>query len=306
MNEKLLVNAAPHIRDRETVSVIMKDVLVALIPALIASLYFFGLHALTVILACSFSALVFEALCLKITGKKIAVADMRSALLTGILLAFCLTPITPWWMAAIGSGFAIIFVKHLFGGLGFNVFNPALAARAFLLASWPVLMTTWVRPFDAVTSATPLAKPIPPLTSLIDLFTGNVGGSLGETSAIALLIGAAYLIYRNAIDLRIPAAYLGTVILFTLIFTPSGVEGALFHLFAGGLMLGAFYMATDPVTSPTTKMGRWIFGFGCGALTLIIRLWGGYPEGVCYAILLMNAATPLLDKYTRGKVFGEK
>lgn len=302
MNEKLLVNAAPHIRDRETVSVIMKDVLIALVPALIASLYFFGLNALTVILACSFSALFFEAICLKITGKKIAIADIKSALLTGILLAFCLTPITPWWMAAIGSGFAIIFVKHLFGGLGFNVFNPALAARAFLLASWPVLMTTWVRPFDAVTSATPLAKPIPPLTSLIDLFTGNVGGSLGETSAIALLIGAAYLVFRQAIDLRIPTAYLGTVTIFSLILHLN----PLFHLFAGGLMLGAFYMATDPVTSPTTKMGRWIFGFGCGALTMIIRLWGGYPEGVCYAILLMNAATPLLDKYTRGKVFGEK
>jgi electron transport complex protein RnfD len=214
-------------------------------------------------------------------------------------------------MAALGSIFAVVIAKHLFGGLGHNIFNPALIGRAFLLASFPVAMTTWVSPIDGVTTASPLGilkeATGAQLPSISNLLLGNVSGSIGETSALALLIGGLYLLYKKHIDWRIPGSYLGTVFVLTSIVAAvkgHGFEYPMFHLFAGGLFLGAFFMATDWVTSPVTKKGRLIFGFGAGILVVLIRLKGGYPEGVCYSILLMNVVTPLIDRYTKARVFG--
>ncbi len=289
-SEKLLVSPAPHIRaDHKKV---MLDVVIALLPVLALSLYFFGLSAAIVITTAIVSCVGFEFLMFRLRKKKPQPIDIASAGLTGLLLAFCITSATPFWAVIIGSLVAIVIAKHFFGGLGYNIFNPALVGRAFLLASYPVAMTTW----DAVSGATPLVAG----AAYGPLFYGNIGGSIGETSAIALLLGGLYLLYRKTIDWRIPASYFGTVVLFSLIFRVD----PLFHLLAGGLMLGAIYMATDPVTSPVSKIGGWIFGFGCGLITMVIRLWGGYPEGVCYSILLMNAVVPLIDRYLPGKKFG--
>ncbi len=233
--------------------------------------------------------------------------------MTGILLAFNLSPLVPLWVAAIGGAFAIIIVKQLFGGLGHNFVNPALAARAFLMASWPVQMTNWKTPgVDAVSSATPLAliksgsEATGQLPGLLELFIGNVGGCLGETSALALLLGAVYLLARRVITLEIPAAFIGTVGLMTWILGGEKLFTGdfIYHILAGGLMLGAFFMATDYTTSPMTFKGRVIMGIGCGMLTAIIRLFGGYPEGVSYSILLMNLAVPLIDRYIIPKSFG--
>jgi len=214
-------------------------------------------------------------------------------------------------MAALGSAFAIIIVKHLFGGLGHNIFNPALIGRAFLLASFPVAMTRWSTPIDGVSTATPLGilkegtgAKLPEISQMI---LGNVAGSIGETSAVAILIGGLYLLYKRHIDWRIPGSFLGTIFILTAtigMMTGKGLAYPIFHLFAGGLFLGAFFMATDWVTSPVTKVGRLIFGTGCGALVVLIRLKGGYPEGVAYSILLMNVVTPLIDRYTKARVFG--
>ncbi|MDD2335688.1 MAG: RnfABCDGE type electron transport complex subunit D [Geobacteraceae bacterium] len=306
----LTVSSSPHLHSPDSVPAAMRDVLIALIPALIVAVYFFRLPAIMVILACVVSAYVAELVCLKIMKRESSTKEY-SAVVTGVLLAFCLPPTLPVWMAALGSIFAVVIAKHLFGGLGHNIFNPALIGRAFLLASFPVAMTTWVSPIDGVTTASPLgimkeATGVQ-LPSITDLLLGNVSGSLGETSALALLIGGLYLLYKKHIDWRIPGSYLGTVFVLTSIIAMvkgQGFEYPVFHLFAGGLFLGAFFMATDWVTSPVTKTGRLIFGVGAGVLVVLIRLKGGYPEGVCYSILLMNVVTPLIDRYTKARVFG--
>jgi len=233
--------------------------------------------------------------------KRITIGDY-SAVVTGMLLAFVLPPATPFWVCVVGSIVSIILAKQIFGGMGYNIFNPALLGRAFLMAAFPTILTTWTNPItlDAVTGATPLGlfKFEHQMTGYWNLFIGDVGGSIGETSVIALLIGAAYLFYRKAIDYRTPVAYLATVGAMAAIMhaiNPSLYATPIFYLLAGGLFLGAFFMATDPVTTPVTKKGRWIFGIGCGVVTMVIRFWGGLPEGVMYAILFMNAFTPLID-----------
>lgn len=308
-NNLLVVTSSPHIHGQDNVQNAMRDVLIALCPALLAALYFFRWQAMTVIIACVASAYAAEIVCLKVMNKK--ASGEYSAVITGLLLAFCVPPHLPLWMAALGSIFSIVIAKHLFGGLGQNIFNPALIGRAFLLASFPVAMTTWSSPLDGMTTASPLGimkeATGQALPSLGELFLGSVSGSIGETSALALLLGGVYLLYRGHIDWRIPGTFLGTVFVLTAIAGAVNGEGLwypFFHLCAGGLFLGAFFMATDWVTSPVTKLGRLIFGSGCGVLVVLIRLKGGYPEGVAYSILLMNVVTPLIDRYTRARVFG--
>lgn len=293
--ENLKVSSSPHVKDKTSVNKIMWSVVMALIPAVIAAVVFFGLQSLSIIIVSIAGAVITEFLFLKARDKEITLND-GSAVLTGLLLALTLPPRFPLWGVLVGSVVAIALGKQVFGGLGYNPFNPALVGRAFLLAAYPVLMTTWE--FDGVSGATPLNEGG---AFYWRLFTGNIMGSLGETSSLALLLGAAYLIYKGYLNWRIPAGMVGTVFILTLIFGSNPV----FHLFAGGLILGAFYMATDMVTSPVTKKGRWIFGIGAGLIVTIIRLWGGYPEGVMYGILLMNTTVPLLDRYTRPRVLGE-
>jgi len=299
---KLTVSVNPHVKDKDNVNKIMWYVIIALLPAAIAGIYFFGINSLLIILLSVSSAVVTELIIQAITKKPITIKD-GSAVLTGLLLALILSPLVPWWIPILGSVFAIAIGKQIFGGLGHNIFNPALAGRAFLVASWPALMTKWLL-IDAATGATPLAslKLEGIKTGYSKLFLGNIGGCIGETSAIALLIGAAFLLYKKIIDWRIPAAFIGTVFVFAFIFR----QDPIFHILAGGLLIGAFFMATDYVTSPITKNGKLIFGFGCGFLTIILRLLSGYPEGVMFSILLMNATTPLIDRYTRLKPFGYK
>jgi electron transport complex protein RnfD len=300
--EKLIVSSSPHIRSGETVQRIMFDVVIALIPALIASIIFFGLRALLIVILTVVVCIAAEAICQKVLNKPITISD-GSAIVTGILLAFNFPPTVPLYIPIVGGALAIVVAKQIFGGLGHNPFNPALAARAFLVASWPAQMTNWINP-DGSSAATPLGlmKLEGIATPYWDLFIGNIGGCLGETSALALLIGGAYLLYRGHIDWRIPVGYLGTVAVLSLIFS----QDPLFYLLSGGLMLGALFMATDMVTTPITKRGRLVFGIGCGIITVLIRLFGGYPEGVSYSILLMNALTPLIDRYTKPRTFGKK
>ncbi|NMB27679.1 MAG: RnfABCDGE type electron transport complex subunit D [Tissierellia bacterium] len=324
----LLVSSSPHIRSNESVQRIMLDVIIALIPAIIGSVYFFGLNALKLILISIVSSVFFEAIIQKAFKKPVTIKDL-SAIITGILLAFNLPASAPWWLPVIGSAFAIIIVKQFFGGLGSNFMNPALAARAMLLTSWPTHMSTFTgtRP-DVVATATPLAimkygmtadgaasttveaatsasqSAGAELPTLMNMFIGNIGGAIGETSALLLLIGAAYLIIRQVIDWRTPVFYIGTTFIMLMLL---GVEAQFlpYHMLGGGLILGAFYMATDYASSPVTPIGRIIFGIGAGILTAIIRVNGGYPEGVSYSILLMNVATPLIEKITSPKIFGE-
>ncbi len=302
---KLIISSSPHIRLKESIPRVMWSVVLALAPAAIISVYLFGLVALRLIAVSILAAVISEALWQKLIGRRIAIGD-GSAVVVGLLLAFVLPPRLPWWMAAVGSFFAIVIVKQLFGGLGNNIFNPALAGRAFLLASFPIYMTSWVRPFDAVSCATPLAIVKENLSdtipSLWDLFIGKTAGCLGETSAVALLIGAGFLFWRKIITWHIPFTYIGTVTLLSWVFG----RDPLFSVLAGGLVLGAFFMAVDPVTSPMTAKGQIIFGIGCGIVTVLIRQWGGYPEGVCYSILLMNALVPLIDRYTKPRRLGEQ
>jgi len=305
----LVVTSSPHVHSPDSIPNAMRDVLIALAPALIAALYFFRLPALLVMAACAVSAYLAEIACLKVMKKEST--GEGSAVVTGLLLACCLPPGLPIWMAALGSTFAIVIAKQLFGGLGHNIFNPALIGRAFLLASFPVAMTTWSAPLDGLTTASPLGimkeATGQALPSLGRLFLGSVSGSIGETSALALLLGGLYLLYRRHIDWRIPGTFLGTVFILTSLigaYRGLGIWYPFFHLCAGGLMLGAFFMATDWVTTPVTKRGRILFGTGCGVLVVLIRLKGGYPEGVAYSILLMNVVTPLLDRYTKAPVFG--
>ena len=297
------VSSSPHIRAVDTTQIIMRDVIIALLPATFAGIYFFKLEAFLVILVSILSCVGAEALWQKLTHQKITVTDL-SAVVTGLLLAFNVPPSIPLWIPIVGGFFAIIIVKQFFGGLGQNFMNPALAARAFLLASWPVQMTNWT--VDGVSSATPLAiikQGGSELPSLFNVFIGQVGGCIGETSALALLIGGAYLIYRGVINWRIPVTFIGTTFL---IMTIAGRSvPPLYELFAGGLMLGAIFMATDYATSPITTKGKIIFGIGCGLLTSVIRIWGGYPEGVSYSIIIMNLFVPLIDKYVPRRIFGE-
>lgn len=312
MELKLLASTSPHIKGGADTSRIMLDVIIALLPATAAAVYFFKLQAALLILACVLACVGSEYIWNLLLKKENTVKDL-SAVVTGLLLAFNLSPCVPLWVAAFGGVFAIIIAKQMFGGLGHNFINPALAARAFLMASWPVPMTTWRTPgVDGISSATPLAliKPgteaVGQLPGLLDLFTGNIGGCIGETSALALLLGAAYLLLRGVITLEIPVAFIGTVGIITWIFGGEGLFAGdfLYHILAGGLMLGAFFMATDYTTSPVTVQGRIVMGIGCGLLTAVIRLYGGYPEGVSYSILLMNLTVPLIDRYIVPISFG--
>jgi len=321
MSEKqhrLIVSVSPHVRSDESVSRIMWTVSAALLPAFAASLYFFGLRALIVEIITIASCVGFEALTLRWMGKPNAVGD-GSAFLTGMLLGFNLPANIPLYIPVIGSFVAITITKQLFGGLGFNIFNPALIGRAFVLISWPKQMTTWMAPVESVTSmdvvtqATPLnlAK-IEGMDKLLEQFggskvalwkslaVGGVSGSLGETSAVLVLLGGLFLLVRGYITWHIPVSFLATVALI------AGVTGSdpVFHLLSGGLMLGAFFMATDYVTGPAVRSAQVVFGIGCGALTMLIRLKGGYPEGVMFAILIMNCFAPLIDRAMRSKTFG--
>ncbi len=306
--DQYIMSPSPHVRSSESTARIMRDVIIALLPATAFGVYIFGLNALWVVLSSVAAAMLTEALLQKLMNKKITVSD-GSAALTGLLLALNLPPAVPIWIPILGSVFAIAIVKQCFGGLGHNFINPALAARAFLLVSWPTAMTTWTIPgADAISSATPLGalKMGEALSSYQDMFIGNIGGCIGETSAIALIIGGLYLIVRRVIDPRIPFVYIGTVALFTWVAGPSGLftGNALYHILGGGLMLGAFFMATDYTTSPMSGTAKVVFAAGCGVLTSVIRLWGGYPEGVSYSILIMNLVVPLLDKAFVPKRFG--
>jgi len=310
---KLVVSNSPHIRGGETISKIMVQVFIALLPAAIAAVWFFGLAALEVMVLCTAGCIAVEEIWNKCAKRSSTWKD-GSAALTGLLLAMNLSSGAPWWICILGSIIAICLGKQLFGGLGYNPFNPALVARVALLIGFPQLMTSWVVPnpgkwlaCDALTGATPLAATGNELASISNLFYGNVGGCLGETSALALLIGGLFLLVRKLIKWQVPASFIGTVAIISGVahhFNPELTPPALYHVLAGGLMIGAFFMATDMVTSPMTANGALIFGFGCGLITSVIRIWGGYPEGVSFSILFMNALTPLIDRYTIGKPFG--
>ena len=334
MNEEkklnLTVASSPHVASPIDTQNLMRDVLIALVPAMIMGVVFFGPRALVAtiisVVACEF----FEWGYRKLMKKSCANRDL-SAAVTGVLLAFVCAPTLPYWMLIIGDFFAIVLVKQLFGGLGKNFLNPALAGRAFLMLCYPVAMTTWVVPgigadtwanvlgntttlsgADVVTGATPLSvdfmhSGLLPDASLWDAFVGNVGGCIGEISALMLLLGGLYLIWRGVIRFRIPVAYIATVAVLTFLFPMGGndrLTWMAYHLFTGGLFLGAFFMATDYVTSPVTKKGEVIFGIGCGLLTVFIRYFGGYPEGVSYSILIMNCCVWLIDKVGKPNRYG--
>jgi electron transport complex protein RnfD len=304
----------------------MWSVVLALLPATVLAVVFFGWQAVWVIAITVLSCVAFEALSQRLRGAEITIGD-GSAVVTGLLLALNMPPSSEWWLCVVGSFIAIAIAKHLYGGLGYNPFNPALVARVALLISFPTQMTTWAPTLympnvaDALTSATPLGAikekvirgialdPVFMPADVWDLMIGNIKGSLGETSVIALLIGAAFLIWRGYIFWQVPVSYIATVFVFTGVafaLDPTAVASPVFHVISGGLIIGAFYMATDMVTSPVTVRGMLIFGIGCGIITCVIRLWGGYPEGVSFAILIMNATVPLLDRYSRPAVFGER
>lgn len=317
---KFLVTEAPHVRARDGVRDIMLDVIIALMPALIAGTVVFGYRVAAVAAVCIGSCVFFEWLWCRLVKKPSSISDL-SAAVTGLLLALNMPVTIPLWMPIIGSLFAIVIVKQFFGGIGHNFMNPALAARAFMLTSWAQAMTSWTVPFaklslggkaaaDAVSSATPLALlksgRYEGMPTYLNLFLGNAAGCIGEVSALAILIGAAYLLYRRVIKLRVPLCFILTVFVITWIFGKNGwfTGDALRHILSGGVLLGAFFMATDYTTTPYTPKGQIIFGIGCGIITAVIRLWGAYPEGVSYSILLMNAATPLIDRYTAPKRFG--
>ena len=315
---ELTISSSPHIHNDNTTQKIMRDVLIALIPALIGSVYFFGLRALALVLVSVGCCFLFEKLWCTLRKQNDKTYDL-SACVTGVLLAFVCPPTIAYWQLIIGDFFAIIVVKMLYGGIGKNMFNPALAARAFMF-SWPAAMSTWVKvgwenqagllsTVDAVTEATPLAamhQGLMPETSVWDMFLGNVGGCVGETSALLLLVGLVYLLARKVITLRIPLSYVATVAALTFLF-PMGNDRLAWmgsQVFGGGLMLGAIFMATDYVTSPITKPGQVVYGIGCGALTVMIRYFGSYNEGVSYAILIMNACVVLLDRIGRPTRYG--
>lgn len=296
---KLVVAPSPHLRDADSTEKIMFAVLISLLPVIAASIYFFRWDALRLILLASAAAVATEAVFQKLRKQSITIGD-GSALITGVLVALIVPPSLPSWMVILGSAFAIAIGKQVFGGLGQNPFNPALVGRAFLTASFAVAMTAWTTPFDAVTAATPLGVGAAG-SSIPNLFFGSVAGSLGETSALAILLGGIYLFYKGIIDYRIPVGIFVSVIVISLL---TG-QDPVFHLLAGSVLFGAVFMATDMVTSPITKMGRWLFGFGIGIIIMLIRVWGSYPDGVTFAILLMNAVTPLLNRWTRPRIYGQ-
>ena len=305
---KLTVASSPHIRGNFRTNRIMMDVVIALLPALAAGIWRFGFGALMVTLVSVVCAVGAEWLYSLVMKKRNTVVDC-SAVVTGVLFALTLPVTVPYWQVAAGSIFAIVIVKALCGGLGQNIFNPALAGRAFLMILWPASLTRYY--VDGVAQATPLhhmVMPALPEESLLDMFLGNIPGTIGEVSALALLIGGAYLVWRKVISIRIPAAYLGTVAALTLIFYKTGdpVSWMLYSLLGGGVMLGAIFMATDYATSPVTPKGQILYGIGCGALTVIFRYFGLYPEGVTYAILLMNAFVWIIDRHTAPRRFGMK
>ena len=306
---RMTVAASPHIRGDFRTNRIMLDVILALLPAWLVGVWRFGIRALIVTLICIAFSLAAEYLYCVFIKSRNTVIDC-SSMVTGMLLAMTLPASVPYWQAAVGSVFAIIVAKMLCGGLGQNVFNPALLARAFMLLIYPVGVTRYMAGgVDGVTSATPLhhmVMPALPQESVLDMFLGNCPGSIGEISALALLIGGAYLIYRKVISIRIPAAYLGTVAVLTLIFSKTGEPflWMLYSLFSGGLMLGAIFMATDYTTSPVTAKGQILFGVGCGVLTVVFRYFGLFPEGVTYAILIMNGFVWVIDRHTEPRRFG--
>ncbi|MCI5971237.1 MAG: RnfABCDGE type electron transport complex subunit D [Clostridia bacterium] len=303
MENKLYVSYAPHIRSKETVSETMLDVLISLIPALAAGVYFFGVRSLFVVMVSVAACLVFESLWNMLLKRKNTIGDL-SAAVTGVLLAFCLPPTIPLWIVVIGDFFAIIIAKEFFGGLGQNIVNPALAARAFLLACWPVDMTNYTAPFtnlfssEVVSSATPLVSDIKP--SYFELFIGKIPGCIGEVSALCLIIGGIYLLVKKRIDFVIPVCYILGVGVMGKIFG----DGFMFSILSGGVILAGFFMATDYVTSPMTMTGQVIYALFSALVTAVIRKFGGYPEGVTYAILMGNIITPLIDKFAVPKKFG--
>ena len=306
---KLTVASSPHIRGDFKSSRIMLDVILALVPAMVVGIWMHGFRSLIVTLVSISSCVFLEWLYSKVTRTRNTVID-GSALVTGMLLAMTLPATVPYWLVIAGAAFAIIFVKALCGGLGQNIFNPALSARGFMMLIAPAYMVRF-EGIDGVTAATPLhhmVMPALPEESLLDMFLGNCPGSIGEISALALLVGGAYLVYRKVISVRIPAAYIGTVAVLTLIFhkNDAPIDWMLYSLFSGGLMLGAIFMATDYATSPVTAKGQVIYGIGCGILTVIFRYFGLFPEGVTYAILLMNALVWIIDRYTAPRRFGVK
>ena len=313
MKNNLLVSGSPHIHNKNSISRIMWAVVISLIPTGIAGVIIFGIDALWVTLVAVIAAVLTELILQIWSKKKITVLD-GSAVITGILLAFNLPSNVPLWLPVVGAIFSIAIGKQVFGGIGQNIFNPALVGRVFLMASWPKYMTTFVKPFnyDAVTSATPLAAlkegKILEHISYLDLFLGKHGGCIGEVCILALLIGAAFLLIRGYITWHIPVSYIFTTAAFVYIFGGAGLFHGdwLFHILSGGLILGAFFMATDYVATPLTLRGQLIFGVGCGLLTAVIRIWGGYPEGVSYAILMMNGATPFIDRYTKSRIYGAR
>ena len=309
---KFAVTSSPHIRGKRNTQQIMLDVVIALLPALLAGTMIFGMRALLVSLVCVVAAVAAEWACGMVLYHRNTVKDL-SSVVTGLLLALTLPATVPYWLAAVGSVFAIVVVKGLCGGLGKNVFNPALGARAFMMLFWPVYMVRYIAPgaVDGMASATPLhhmVMPALPEESLGQMFLGNIGGCIGEVCTLALLAGGIYLIVKGIISVRIPAAYLGTVAALTLIFSKgdNAVLWMLYSLLGGGVMLGAFFMATDYATSPVTPKGQIIYGIGCGVLTVIFRYFGLFPEGVTYAILLMNACAWAIDRYCAPRRFGTK
>ena len=296
----LTVSLSPHVRSGATTRRIMLDVCLALLPAVIFAVYWFGFGVLLTVLLSVASAILSEFLMEKALRRPVTIDD-GSAAVTGLLLALTLPAGTPWYVPVLGSVFAICIAKQVFGGLGDNFVNPALAGRAFLLASFPAAMTTYPLVADAVTSATPLSSEFAGSVDYLQAFIGRIGGCIGEVSTLALLIGAVYLLIRRVIDWRIPLSYLGTMALLTVI----GGGNVLDSVLLGGTVLGAFFMATDYVTSPVTSWGRVIYGVGIGIINYTIRRWGAYPEGTTYAILLMNIAAPLIERFTRPRKYGE-
>lgn len=321
-----IISSSPHIHSGASVKRIMADVIIAMIPAFAVSCWFFGWNAVRLVVVCTVACVVSEWLSRKIMKRDNSIGDL-SAIVTGVLLAFNLPPSLPSWMAVAGSCFAIVVAKQIFGGIGYNPFNPALIGRVFLLISFPVQMTTWslwsipspLTGIDAQTTATPLGLVKTSLSAGTGIpfvfdnatawqfFLGAKNGCIGEVSALAIIVGGIYLLWRKCIYWQVPVSFLGAMAIFSFIankINPSTNMPSLFHLLTGGAMLGAWFMATDMVTSPVTKKGMFIFGCGCGILTMVIRKWGGYPEGVSFAILLMNSVTPIINRITRPRTFG--
>ena len=319
MAKKLIVSASPHVRSKETASGIMLDVIIALMPALVMSVVYFGLRALVLTMTCVVTCVAAEFLSRKAMKRSNTIGDL-SAVVTGIILAFNLPATLPLWMAAVGSIFAIVVVKQMFGGIGQNFVNPAMTARIVLMVSFPTAMAKWVVPFadtwsaDAVTSATPMASlaavkggdlsMAADLPSLVDMFIGKHGGSMGEVCSIALICGGIYLLIRKVISPVIPFAFIGTVAVCMLVAGSFNPEFVAYELLGGGLMLGAFFMATDYTTSPINFKGKIIFGIGCGLITSVIRIFGSLPEGVSFSIILMNILVPHIENFTVAKPFG--